>query len=71
MAISSAGKASACILVAALACAVVGTQPPGTGPDLSRVTSLFSDSSGGITAPDAVRLSKQAAFGPTQTLVDH
>ncbi|MEO6340348.1 MAG: DUF1800 domain-containing protein, partial [Caulobacteraceae bacterium] len=42
-----------------------------TGPDLSRVTSLFSDSSGGITAPDAVRLSKQAAFGPTQTLVDH
>ena len=71
MAISNAGKASACILVAALACAVVGTQPPGTGPDLSRVTSLFSDSSAGISAADAVRLSKQAAFGPTQPLVDH
>ena len=71
MAISNVGKASACILVAALGCAVIGTQPPGTGPDLSHVTSLFSDSSGGITAADAVRLSKQAAFGPTQTLVDH
>jgi uncharacterized protein (DUF1800 family) len=70
MATSVAAKASACILVAALGCAAVGVLPGG-GVNLPNVTSLFPTSiTGGLSQGDAVRLAKQASFGPTVPLVD-
>jgi uncharacterized protein (DUF1800 family) len=70
MATSAAAKASACILVAALGCAAVGVLPGGGGT-LPDVSSLFPTAgSAGVSDGDAVRLAKQASFGPTLALVD-
>ena len=70
----SAGKASACILVAALACAAAGTQIPTSGPgsNIGKVASLFGNAgSTSVSQGDAVRMAKQASFGPTLALVNH
>ncbi|HWK32878.1 MAG TPA: DUF1800 family protein, partial [Hyphomicrobium sp.] len=69
----SAGKASACVLVAALGCAAAGWRLTGTeaGANLSQATSLFAVGVGEDSQASAVRLAKQASFGPSQTLVAH
>ncbi len=48
-----------------LTAAACGQQPAGSGAN-----GLFGGAQS-LSAPDAVRLAKQASFGPTQTLVDH
>ncbi len=41
------------------------------GQQTGAVNGIFGGQGGTISAPDAVRLAKQATFGPTQSLVDH
>ncbi len=50
---------------------LVGCSDAGEGDASSTASSAADAGSQPVSAPDAVRLAKQATFGPTQPLVDH